>query len=91
MDRNEFELMFSQDNEADLDWFHRVGMFAVPCDCARPYCKDWRIDSILNMSVEQIDQIPLEDLAAWISFSLGYRHGKESDDDEGGEDTTPAV
>jgi len=70
MNRHEFELMFSQGKEKNLDWFHKVGMFARPCDCGRTYCEDWVMDSILNMDAEQIDQIPLEDLAGWISFSL---------------------
>lgn len=76
MNRDEFELMFAQNNLVALDWFHRVGMFAIPCKCGRKYCEGWIMQSILNMTTEQRMQVPQEHWAKYINNVHEYIHAK---------------
>ena len=76
MDRDEFELMFARGSEVSLDWFHKVGMFAIQCKCGRNYCEGWIMQSVLNMTTDQRKQIPLEDLQKYINDVHHYTHAK---------------
>lgn len=41
MTEAEFEAGYAARSGVSVEWLHKRGRFAEPCDCGEPYCEGW--------------------------------------------------
>lgn len=49
MTKEEFEKKYTEKSGVTVEWLHKHGQIAVPCDCGDPLCSHWRMSSLKGL------------------------------------------